>query len=99
MNQPFNFSDYNRTYNNAIDLVAQAVGYHRKRQNPLKAIILRPAYYDLFRKGVEVLMLTSKNKQVLKDEEELTMDHIPVRRGSPFQWEPLICEFHKPVMA
>lgn len=99
MKQPFDFSDYNRTYNTAIDLVAQAVGYHRKRQSPLKAIVLRPSYYDLFRKGVEVLMLTGKDKQVLKDEEELTMDHVPVKRGSALQWEPIICEFHKPAVA
>jgi len=99
MKQPFDFSEYKRTHNNAIDLVAQAIGYHRKRRSPIKAVILRPSYYDLFRKGVEVLMLSGKDKQVLKDEDQLTFDHVPVVRGTHMQWEPIMFEFYKPVKA
>lgn len=45
----FNFSDYERTYNFAVDLVAQTVGFHRKNFSPLKAIYLNKKYWTAFR--------------------------------------------------
>lgn len=42
----FNFSDYERTYNFAVDLVAQTVGFHRKNFSPLKAIYLNKKILD-----------------------------------------------------
>jgi hypothetical protein len=59
---PVNHSGYDRTYNNAIDLVAQMVGYYRKKQIPLVAIKLKPGYFYLFQAGLQALMRAAGKK-------------------------------------
>lgn len=86
---PFDWSNYQRTYNNAIDLVAQCVGYHRAKMKPLKAIILKPTYHDLFRAGLKVLA-----KKELDPNAELYFDGVLLRRGNAMQFDSIRCEYY-----
>lgn len=86
---PFDWSNYQRTYNNAIDLVAQCVGYHRKTRKPIKAIILKPSYHDLFRAGIAVL-----SKKELDPLADLFFDGVEIKRGNGMQFDSLRCEYY-----
>jgi len=44
----FNESDYQSTGNVAVDMVAECVAWHRKRNLPLKTIYLNWYYYNKF---------------------------------------------------
>lgn len=55
MAAPISYSKFDRTYNNAIDLVAEAVGHSQASGKALKQIQLAPMFYLLFKKGAEVL--------------------------------------------
>lgn len=91
---PFDWSNYQRTGNNAIDIVAQCVGYNRKARKPLKTIILKPTYYSLFKAGLEILM-----KERIEDvATEMTFDGVKIERGSQSQWDNVICEYYKPAL-
>lgn len=91
--EPFNWSNYEKTYNNAIDLVAQCVGYHRKKLMPLKAITLKRAYYELFRMGVQAIM---KAKGLKFDETaELTFDGVEIKMGSVMQFDAMLYEYYE----
>lgn len=87
--EPFDWSNYQRTYNNAIDLVAQCIGYHRKTMKPLKAIILKPAYHDLFRAGLKVL-----SKKEIDPMAVLYFDGVELKRGNPMQFDSIRCEYY-----
>ena len=87
---PFNWSKYDRTGNTAIDLVAQAIGYHRQTRKPIKAIKLKATYYDLFKAGIEVI-----RKQRFEEQElNLFFDGVEIKRGSTAQFDSLKCEYH-----
>lgn len=87
--EPFNWATYQRTGNNAIDLVAQAVGYHRQIKKPLKAIILKPMSYELFKRGTEVLA-----KQRIEDPAtEMLFDGVTIKCGNPKQFDTMIFEY------
>jgi len=89
---PRDYSKYERTYNNAIDLVAQCVGFHRLKGSPLKAIVLKPASYELFRKGIEFLMKQKGRKN--EPLEEMTFENVAIKRGDSKQFDTMICEFY-----
>lgn len=86
--EPINWSNYEKTYNTAIDLTAQAIGYHRKANKPLKAIVLKPTSYDLFKAGLNVLAKTEIDPAT-----ELYFDGVLIKRGGRMQFDSLICEF------
>ena len=87
--EPFNWSDYNRTYNNAIDLVCQCIGHARKTMKPIKALRLKPSYYDLFKAGLNVLA-----KREIDPATELLFDGVKILRGSPMQFDSIVCEYY-----
>lgn len=89
MNKPFDFSRYERTYNNAIDIVAQAVGWARLNNKPIACVRLKPSYYDLFKCGVEVLM-----KKELVGYEELEFDGVKIARGNALQFDTVKLEYY-----
>lgn len=89
----FDFSDYDRTGNNAIDLVAQAVGWARKNNRPIKSVSLSPGYFDLFRLGLEVLARARGVALELEGIEILEMDGVEVTRGNR-QWEKLVIQWY-----
>lgn len=88
----FSFSSYQRTYNNAIDLVAECVGYHRGIHAPIKAIHLRPDRYGLFQKGVEVLM-RQQGKEYNPDQ-RMEFDGVYIENGGRYQIESIRVEFY-----
>lgn len=73
----FNYSQYDKTYNKAIDLCAACIGHYRTFNKPLKTIYLKPQLFDLFRKGMEVMM-----KRELTDQEQFEFDAVKIERGS-----------------
>jgi hypothetical protein len=88
-NAPHDWGEYQRTYNNAIDLVIQAVGYHKRTMKPLKAIVLKPTSFDLFKSGLDVL---SKKKQDTTS--QLYFEGIEIKRGKAFQFDTMKFEFY-----
>jgi hypothetical protein len=73
----FDYSEYDKTYNKAIDMVAACIGHYRQFKKPLKTIYLKPQLFDLFRKGVEVMM-----KREIEPGELLQFDSVNIERGS-----------------
>lgn len=56
-------SDYERSYNNAIDIVAEALGHANKVEcRVVTAIVLKPSKYKLFVEGLKFI-LASKGVQ------------------------------------
>lgn len=79
-NQPrtyFDYSQYDKTGNKAIDMVAACVGHYRQFLKPLKTIYLKPQLFDLFKKGAEVLA-----KREFEDGELMQFDSVNIERGS-----------------
>jgi len=90
----FDYADFERTGNNAIDLVAQAVGWARKAKKPIQSVSLSPAYFDLFRLGLEVLARAKGQNLELEGHEILEMDGVQITRGNR-QWEKLIIQWYE----
>ena len=78
-------TDYKATGNKAIDAVASCIMWHRKRRLALKAIYLKPMYYDWFKRGVEIL----QGRELLEGE-LLNMDAVNIEKGSTFQSKPIL---------
>lgn len=87
--KPIDYSGYVRTHNNAIDLVTQAAGYVRMAGKPVKALVLKPASYDLFRAGMELIM-----KKPLDPVSVLTFEGIEIKKGGRMQFESLVIEYY-----
>jgi hypothetical protein len=88
---PVDWSKFEKTGNKAIDLVAVAIGYHKQTRKPLKAVVLRETYYDLFKIGAEVLA-----KQRFEDPAtELTFDGIQIKRGQNMHFESIRFEYYE----
>ena len=95
--EPFNWSKYERTYNNAIDIVAQAIGNFRAKRQPIKAITLNGAKYDLFREGLRVLMRLKGQNLDEQDPDRVAVlffDGVEIYRGSTMQFETMLYEFY-----
>lgn len=73
----FDYSQYDKTYNKAIDLCAACIGHYRAFGKPLKAIYLNPRLFDLFKKGIEVLM-----GREFEDGEGMEFDSVKIERGN-----------------
>lgn len=89
--EPINFSEYNRTHNHAIDLVAQAVGWAKKYSiRPLAAIALKPSKHMLFVKGMEVL---AGREFSTAEVEGLTFEGVKILKGSLGQIDSMRMEY------
>lgn len=84
-----NHSQYDRTYNNAIDMSAHTIGYYRRLRMPVKALHLKTNYYELFRKGIEVMM-----RRELRPEELLEFDGARIENGGRAQVKEILVEFY-----
>lgn len=87
--KPIDYASYQRTGNNAIDLVAQAAGYIRATGRPVKAYVLKPTSYDLFRAGLEIMM-----NAPLDPVSVLTWEGVEIRKGGRAQFESLVIEYY-----
>ena len=92
---PINWSQVERTGNNAIDIVAQAVGWGRSTKKPLKAIVLKPTSYDLFRAGLRILMAKAGKRMEDNPLTILTFDGVEIKRGGGTQFDTIRMEFYE----
>lgn len=89
---PQSFSDWERTYNKAIDLVSEAVG-HSKKIDPrlVVAVRLKPTMYKLLVEGVKVLM--ARRGMQWDDMVELTHEGVLILEGSKAQIDSIKLEY------
>jgi hypothetical protein len=97
--EPFNWSNYQRTYNDAIDIVAQCVGHARATGKGLKTIYLKPTYHDLFRQGLKVLRKINGFEPDFDPNAPMYFDGVELKRGSPLQFDSIRCEYYKQPLA
>lgn len=83
------YSEWEKTGNVAVDMVAACVGHYRRLQRPLKKIILSPNYYELFRYWV----LKKAGEERALDA-KFEFDSVDIEKGSSLQVEPLYTEFY-----
>jgi hypothetical protein len=89
---PNDLSDYERTYNHAIDLVTQAVGWANKiSTRQVAAFVLKPTMYRLFIEGLKLVM-KSQGKQY-EEGAQLTYEGFKIMEGSRGQIDSIIVEF------
>ena len=89
---PGSLSDYERTYNNAIDLVAEALGHARKMQARIvAAIVLKPTKYKLFVEGLKYLM--AQKGVEWKDGAEITWEGVKVLEGPRGMFDSIKFEY------
>lgn len=89
---PRSLSDWERTYNKAIDLVSEAVGHSKKVDTRLVvAVRLKPSMYQLFVEGVKVLMA---NRGMQWDPMvEFTHEGVLILEGSKAQIDSVKLEY------
>ncbi len=86
------WSGYDRTYNRAIDMVAQAAGWaDNVSVRKVAAIKLRPSMFELFKKGVEVMAKARKVK--FNPEDELTFHGYRIISGNRSQIDYVVFEY------
>lgn len=87
-----NFTDYARTGNPAIDLVAQAVGWAKRYHKPIKSVTLNRLNYAKFWAGVEILM-----QAPLPEQHCLEFEGVPVLQGPRGMFESITMQLHTDV--
>lgn len=89
---PNSLSDYERTHNNAIDIVTEAVGWANKVSTKMvAAIILKPTKFRLFKEGLRLLM--EYHGQPFTDVAEYTFEGYRIMEGSRGQSESVLFEY------
>jgi hypothetical protein len=89
---PKSLSEWERTYNKAIDLVAEAVAHAKKVETRVvKAVRLKPTSYRLFVEGVKFFM--ARAGQEWDPIVELTWEGVLVLEGSKAQIDTLKFEY------
>lgn len=80
-NGPTSLSDYERTCNHAIDLVAEALGHASKISNRIVgAIVLKPTKYKLFVEGLKFFM--ARKGVEWQEGTQLTWEGIKILEGA-----------------
>lgn len=91
-NKPESLSDYERTYNRAIDLVTEAIGHANKVETRrVAAVRLKPTFWRLFREGMRILMAQQGVK--LQDETEFTLEGYRIVEGPRKQYDSIAIEY------
>lgn len=88
----YDFSKFQRTYNKAIDECASIIGLARDRNVPIKALHLRPVYYEWYKSGVQTLM-----DRPLVEDEKMQFDGVDIEKGSKLQTRNIVIEYYEPV--
>ena len=85
-------SDWESTYNNAIDIIAEAVGHAKKVDTRyVKSIRLKPSAYANFVEGTKVLM--AQRGQQWDPLVELTFEGVLILEGSKAQMDTVKFEY------
>ena len=88
----YDFSNYERTHNTAIDMVANVIACCRVNNQALKAVHLTPIYYEWFKGGVQTLL-----DRPLLDEEQMEFDGVNIEKGDRFQSKNIVLEYYEQV--
>lgn len=90
---PVDYSRHEPTGNHAIDLVAQAIGYHRAAHRPLKTIYLAHTKWLLFVEGMRVLH--HMKRMDFDHHSEFTFEGVFIKEGGRYQIETMKYEYIK----
>ena len=86
----YDFSKYQTTYNKPIDQCANIIACARERNQALKALHLRPMFYEWFKSGVQTLA-----NRPLEAGELMQFDGVNIERGSKFQSKDIVLEYYE----
>ena len=86
----YNFSRYEATHNKAIDLCANLIGCARQNMMPIKALHLKPIYYEWVKGGVQEML-----GRPLVEGELMQFDSVNIEKGSKLQSKPVIIEYYQ----
>ena len=90
----FDIKNYERQHNLAVDMCAACILHHRRFKKPLKAILLHPKYFEIFKLWVK------KNIGGQQAEErQFQFDGVNIEKGSYLQPKSLHVEFWEGNMA
>lgn len=89
MSKEFSFSKFQATGNKAIDECANIIVCARANGTPLKALHLKPSYYEWFKSGVQILMGRSMEK-----DEQMQFDGVDIEKASLFQSKNIVVEYY-----
>jgi len=90
--KPETLSDYERTYNRAIDLVTEAIGHSNKVETRrVAAVRLKPTFWRLFCEGMRLLMAEKGVK--MEDASEFTLEGYRILEGPRKQYNSIEIEY------
>jgi hypothetical protein len=98
----FTFSNYEPTFNKAIDFCANLIACARDKQEPIKTLRLSRDYYALFKSGVKAILELNKPEgwqdmiEQLNEPDALQFDGVNIERAM-FQIKPVVIEYYKPL--
>lgn len=88
------FTDYNPTFNTAMDQCINLIGCARQNLKAVKALHLSPTYYEWFKSGVQTLM-----NRPLEEGELMQFDGVDIEKGSKFQSKNIVIEYYEQIQA
>lgn len=98
----FTFSQYEPTFNKAIDHCANIIACAREQNLPVKSLSLSPSYYEWFKSGMKAII--SKRNPENRDElienldlpNSMQFDGVNIEK-SMFQSKPVTIEYYEQV--
>jgi hypothetical protein len=88
-----NFSNYVPTGCKPIDECANIIACARERMMPIKEIILRPAYYEWFKSGLQTLM-----GKPLQLDQKMELDGVNIEKGTIYQTKMYVVNYYEPAV-
>jgi len=101
----FNFSQFEPTYNKAIDYCANIIGLARTKNIPIEALSLSPLYFEWFKSGIKTMIENNKGlnwEEMIINidlvEDSMQFDGVNIEKGK-FQSKPVVIKYfsEKPV--
>lgn len=97
----FIFSEYQPTFNKAIDLCTNIIYCARKNNLAVKALHLDKIHYEWYISGVKTLLEKQKpegwEEQIAEIKTSgVQFDGVNIERGSRLQTKPVIIEYYQP---
>lgn len=97
----FSFSQFEPTYNKAIDHCANIIGCARDRNIPIEALSLSPMYFEWFKSGVKALIENQKPEhweQMIADidanENAMQFDGVNIEKGR-YQLKSVVIKYYQ----
>ena len=98
----FTFSNYEPTFNKAIDYCANIIACARENMTPIKALHLSTGYYEWFKGGMKAIIEKrgAENKEELIANLDLPssmeFDGVNIEQAK-FQTKPVVIEYYEPI--